>query len=314
MFTTPLNGSMLSVVIPCYNTRDSLKPLYDRLIRVFEQVSINYEIIFVDDASPQEDWVEIEKLCKIDERVKLLKLVKNSGQQTAISAGLRHSKGDWVVVMDADLQDKPEDISALIAKIADGYPIVSARRTERKVSPLKRLYSQGFHWFFKLLTGISTDRTIGNFGIYRRDVIDTFLSLEERFRGFGLLLAWMGYKRAYIEVTQDKREIGKTSYNMRKGIALALDAIIAFSYRPLKFTALAGFGISLFSALVGLFFLIRGLLGRRMVAGWTSMMVSLWFLAGIIIMILGIMGLYIGKIFEETKKRPHYIVEKAINF
>lgn len=304
---------MISIVIPFYNTRDTFDLLYQRIKESLQGNGLSFEMICVDDGSPQRDYEIIQKTAKQDERIKLIKLSRNFGQQTAITAGIEYAQGDWIVVMDADLQDRPEEIPRLLAKANEGFPIVYARRVSRHDSRLKKVYSLLFHRVFKILTGIRTDNTVGNFGIYHRKVIDAFLGMKESFRGFGLLVAWMDFKHAYIDVDHQERTIGKTSYSFSKGFLLALNAFIAFSDKPLKITALIGFGLSVLAMIIGVVYLIRGILGISAIIGWSSLMISIWFLGGIIIMIMGIMGLYLGKIFEETKKRPLYLVDFLMN-
>lgn len=303
----------ISVVLPFYNTRDYTAELYQRLARSLNAEGVDWEMICVDDCSPQKDWEVISLIGEQDTRVKLIRFVRNFGQQTAISAGLAVSQGDWVVVMDADLQDRPEEIPRLLAKALEGYQIVYARRVVRKVSPLKKIYSKVFHIIFEFLTGIKMDDTVGNFGIYGRQTVDTFLSMKERFRGFGLLISWIGQPSASIQVEQQKREGGKSSYTFRKGLSLAVDAFIAFSDKPLKILAISGFALSLLAFGVGIAFLIRGLLGYTEIVGWTSLIISIWFLSGVTIFIIGVLGLYLGKVFDEVKGRPHYIVDMTLN-
>lgn len=303
----------ISVVIPSYNTRDCIVPLYQRLGKVLEQLDGSYEIICVDDCSPQNDWEVIKQLSQMDEQVKLIKFTRNFGQQAAITAGIDHATGDWVVVMDGDLQDKPEEIPMLYRKALTGFDVVYARREKRKDTIVKRIYSWLFHKTFSFLTGIQMDETIGNFGIYSRKTIDAFLLMRERFRGFGLLIAWMRFKSTSITVDHQERVIGKTSYNFLKGWTLALDAFIAFSDKPLKIMALFGLGLSALSFAIGVIYLIRGMLGLTSIIGWTSLIISVWFLGGMIILLIGVIGLYLGKVFDESKKRPHYIVEFTSN-
>ncbi len=166
---------------------------------------------------------------------------------------------------------------------------------------------------FNWLTGMDTDTTIGNYGIYSRKVVNEFNNMNEQFRSFGLLIKWMGFNCAYMDVEHGKRYTGKSSYNFHKGIILAFNAMIAFSQRPLKFAVLIGFGITFISIIVSIIFIIRWLLGEVAIIGWTSIVLSIWLIGGLNIIILGIVGLYIGKIFEETKQRPHYIIDYMVN-
>ena len=304
---------MLSIIIPCYNTRECITALYESIKNILGHNKIAYEIIFIDDKSPQKDYEVVKHLSQIDYSVKLIKFVRNFGQQNAISAGLKISKGDWVIVMDADMQDDPIYIPQLYSKVQEGYDIVFAKRINRKHSFIKILESRVYHLCFNLLTGMNTDATIGNYGIYNRKVVNEFNNMNEQFRSFGLLIKWMGFNCAYMDVEHGKRYTGKSSYNFHKGIILAFNAMIAFSQRPLKFAVLIGFGITFISIIVSIIFIIRWLLGEVAIIGWTSIVLSIWLIGGLNIIILGIVGLYIGKIFEETKQRPHYIIDYMVN-
>lgn len=304
---------LVSIVVPMYNTRDCISDLYKRLADTMEKRGWQFELVCVDDKSPQNDWEIVIQLADKDSRVKLIKLVRNFGQQAAISAGLTFTKGDWIIVMDADLQDSPEDIPKLVEMGLEGYNVVFALRNMRKDNWLKKLYSWSFHKVFKLLSRMDTDTRIGNFGAYSRKVIDAFLSLKESFRGFNMLVSWLGFDYVCVGVDHQERRIGKTSYTFRKGFLLALDAFVAFSDTPLKLTALCGLIISIMSMVVGCVFLIRFFLGYTMLLGWTSLILSIWFLSGMIIMIIGLIGLYLGKTFAETKGRPHYLVDSTVN-
>ena len=304
---------MLSIIIPCYNTRECITALYESIKNILGHNKIAYEIIFIDDKSPQKDYEVVKHLSQIDSSVKLIKFVRNFGQQNAISAGLKISKGDWVIVMDADMQDDPIYIPQLYSKVQEGYDIVFAKRINRKHSFIKILESRVYHLCFNWLTGMDTDTTIGNYGIYSRKVVNEFNNMNEQFRSFGLLIKWMGFNCAYMDVEHGKRYTGKSSYNFHKGIILAFNAMIAFSQRPLKFAVLIGFGITFISIIVSIIFIIRWLLGEVAIIGWTSIVLSIWLIGGLNIIILGIVGLYIGKIFEETKHRPHYIIDYMVN-
>ena len=304
---------MLSIIIPCYNTRECITALYESIKNILGHNKIAYEIIFIDDKSPQKDYEVVKHLSQIDSSVKLIKFVRNFGQQNAISAGLKISKGDWVIVMDADMQDDPIYIPQLYSKVQEGYDIVFAKRINRKHSFIKILESRVYHLCFNWLTGMDTDTTIGNYGIYSRKVVNEFNNMNEQFRSFGLLIKWMGFNCAYMDVEHGKRYTGKSSYNFQKGIILAFNAMIAFSQRPLKFAVLIGFGITFISIIVSIIFIIRWRLGEVAIIGWTSIVLSIWLIGGLNIIILGIVGLYIGKIFEETKQRPHYIIDYMVN-
>lgn len=303
---------LVSVIVPCYNTRDSIDVLHDRLAKVADTGMV-CEFIFIDDHSPQQDFLAITELCKNDSRVKLVRLSRNFGQQAAISCGLRHSSGDWVIVMDADLQDRPEEIPSLYNKALEGYDVVFSKVESRNDGFLKRFFSNLFYSIFAYFTGSTGNHGIRNFGIYSRKVVDAFLSLDEQFRGFALLVRWLGFRSTVIEVQHDRREIGRSSYNFMKGLNLAIDSILTFSDKPLRITTMSGFVVSFMSIMAGIVFLVRGLLGYRVVLGWTSMILSIWFLSGFTVFCIGLIGLYVGKVFNETKRRPHYLVDYTIN-
>lgn len=308
----------LTVVLPCYNTRECISQLYlllkDTLDKLVLDESLGeYSLLFVDDCSPQKDFLVIEELLKNDPRIKLVKLTRNFGQQAAISCGLALSKDDWVVVMDADLQDRPQEIPRLVQTAMKGYDIVFTRVKERKDSNLKKLFAMGFYSVFSMFTDVESLNGYRNFGIYHRKVVDAFLSLDEQFRGFALLVRWLGFKSTVIEVQHDRREIGRSSYDFVKGLNLAIDSILTFSDKPLRITTISGFVVSFLSIMAGLVFLLRGLMGYRVVLGWTSLILSIWFLSGFTVFCVGLIGLYVGKVFNETKKRPHYIVDYTVN-
>lgn len=303
----------LSVVFPCYNTRESLFELVKRTIEALQVMPVSYELIFVDDYSPQLDYILITDLAAKDDRIKLILFSRNFGQQAAITAGLSKTKGDWVVVMDADLQDDPKYITELFNKAHEGYDIVFTKALNRKDGLLKKAFSDAFYTLFSFLTGSPVNRGLRNYGIYSRKAINTFLALKEQFRGFALLMRWVGFRSTTIEIEYRQRKIGKTSYSFLKSINLALDSFIAFSDRPLKSTMVFGLFISTSALIAGLVFFIRAILGYSVLVGWTSLILSIWFMGGFTVFFIGLIGLYVGKVFNEAKGRPHYIIDKTIN-
>lgn len=303
----------ISVVIPCYKTSEFIYELYTRLSDVLQQICLEYEIIFVDDASPSGDGKIVAKLCNNDNNVKLVKLLRNFGQHAAISAGLKFAKMPWVVVMDADLQDLPEEIPKLVDAVSNGYDIALGKRKQRKDPVIKKVLSYIFHQVFRYLTGYTTDHALGNFGIYSSRVIASFNRLQEQYRGFWLLINWFGYKTIVVDVKHNSRNGGKSSYSLFKRFNLGIESIIAFSDKPLKIITLMGFIISIFSMMFGTVYLIRAVIGYRNIIGWSSLFISIWFLSGLLMFIIGMVGIYIGKIFNEVKKRPSYIIDITQN-
>lgn len=307
-------GVKFSVVTPVYRCAPCLRQLYRRLRDTLEPLGGDFEIIMVNDHSPDDAWAVIGELARRDRRVKGINLSRNFGQHYAITAGLDYSTGEWVVVMDCDLQDQPEEIAKLYAKALEGYDIVLGQRRVRHDSWLKRTGSRLFYRLFSYLTDTRQDASIANFGIYHRRVIDTLVGMREKLRFFPTMVQWVGFRSAAIEIAHAGREEGKSSYNLRRLINLAVDVIISFSDKPLRLTVKLGLTLSFLAFLYALYIVIRALLGIKGIEGWPSLIVSIWFNAGLIIFILGMIGIYISKIYDEVKRRPIYIVRETVGF
>lgn len=277
-----------------------------------KNISEDYEIIFVNDKSPDDAWAEIKKLAKQDSRVKGINFSRNFGQHRAISAGLNISEGEWVVVMDCDLQDQPKEILKLYNKTQEGYEIVFGQRKQRQDSSAKRFGSKIFYLIYDYLSESNTDHEIANFSIISRKVVENFLKLGEQHRPYGYFINWLGFKRTHVEVEHAKRENGNSSYTFSKLIHLALDNIVSQSNKPLRMSIKFGFIMSLFSAIYAIYLVFKYISADIVVPGWTSVMVSIYFIAGLLFANLGFLGLYIGKIFDETKDRPPYIIDEVI--
>lgn len=303
----------LSFVSPVYRAEKIIPTLISRIEASAKQLTDDYEIILVDDFSPDHSWTVLEQEAMKNERVKAIKLSRNFGQHYAITAGLSYVTGDWVVVLDCDLQDQPEEVVKLYAKAEEGYDIVYARRQERSDSFLKKLSSTVFHKVFSYLSGQKTDKTIANFGIYNRKVIDEYNKMPEVARSFTSLIAYVGFSTTAIEVEHALRFDGKSSYSLRKLLKLTFDVIIANSNKPLRIAVKLGFSLSVISFLLAIYNLIAYLVGAIMVPGYTTTIFSIWFVGGLILFVLGIIGLYIGKIFDQVKGRQIFIVEKEMN-
>ncbi len=301
----------LSVVSPVYKAENIIDELVCRLTIVLNEITPDYEIILVDDCGFDNSWKKIEEHSYRDKRVKGIKLSRNFGQHYAITAGLDYSKGSWVIVMDCDLQDRPDEIINLYNESQKGFDIVFARRVQRQDSFIKRKTSQLFYSIFAYLSGLEQDGTIANFGIYSRKVIDSINLIREPMRAFSPMAKWVGFTATSINVVHAERFEGTTTYNWNKLINLALDIAIAYSDKPLKLVIKLGLGISFLSVLYILYILIAYSLGKITVSGYTSLIVSLWLLSGLTIFILGIIGLYLGKTFEGVKNRPLYLIDKT---
>ncbi len=305
--------SLLSVVSPVYGCSTSLVELYIRLKKTLTTITDNYEIIFVNDGSPDNDWEIITKIAKNDDKVKGICFSRNFGQHYAINAGLEYSKGEWVVVMDCDLQDRPEEIFKLYETAALGYSIVLGKRSTRKDTVIKKLLSKVFYKVLSYFTETKQDYSIANFGIYNRKVVDAILKMKDHFRYFPAKVKWVGFKSTTIDVEHSERKSGKSMYSFRKLRRLGINVILSFSDKPLRLTLKFGLLISFSSMIFALYNLYKYLNGEIVVSGWTSLIISIWFLSGIIIFVLGVVGLYIGKIFDKVKDRPLYIVDDTIN-
>jgi len=300
----------LAVVIPVYDAQELLRELYDRLKKSIELFTKDFEIILVDDCSNDRSWEIVKELAKQDKRVRGIRFSRNFGQHYAITAGLDHCDSDWAVVMDCDLQDSPEEIPRLYQKAGEGYDVVVAVRNNRKDSIFKRCSSWCFYKVFNALADMKYDARIGNFRIVSRKTVDYFRMMRERLRFFGGMIDWMGFSTTSIIVEHEKGGREKSTYTLRKLITLAMDTILAYSDKPLKISIRCGFTMSGIAFFYGVFIYFKALFFKVPVPGWSSLIVSLYFLSGIIIVILGILGVYLGKVFDETKKRPLYIISK----
>jgi glycosyltransferase involved in cell wall biosynthesis len=301
----------ISVVIPVYKAESCLDELYSRLKASLETITDDFEIVLVEDCGGDESWPMIVELAHREPRVKGIQLSRNFGQHYGITAGLDYCNGDWVVVMDCDLQDRPEEIPRLYAKAQEGYDVVLARRGQRNDPVLKRFTSWLFYKVFSYLADMDYDGETGNFRIVSRKVVDSYRTMRERLRFFGGLVSWMGFPTASIDVKHDQRFAGQTSYTFRKLWKLASETIIAYSDKPLHLSIRFGFAISALAFVYGGYIVYRALAHDAPIMGWSSLIVSLYFLGGIIISILGVLGVYLGKTFDESKRRPLYFIGRA---
>jgi polyisoprenyl-phosphate glycosyltransferase len=302
---------IISVVVPVYKAEHCLDELYRRLKTALEFISPDFEIVLVEDCGGDNSWQVIERLAVADPRVRGIQFSRNFGQHYGITAGLDHCHGDWVVVMDCDLQDRPEEIPRLYAKAQEGYDIVLARRGARQDPPFKRLTSFLFYKMFSYLADIEYDGASGNFRIMSRKVVENFRRMGEQLRFFGGLVQWLGFPTASIEVEHAERFEGNSTYTFAKLWKLATETIIAYSDKPLRIGVRFGFGMAALAFCYGIYILLRALVYGSPIPGWNSLIVSLYFIGGVIIAMLGITGIYLGKTFDESKKRPLYIVRRS---
>ncbi len=304
---------LLSVVCPVYCCAGCLRELCGRLSATIASITDLYEIILVDDASPDNAWTVIEELARADARIKGIGLSRNFGQHYAISAGLADASGEWIVVMDCDLQDRPEEVAALYAKAQTGYDIVFGERRDRRDNWLKRASSRSFFAILNYLSGTDYDYRSANYGVFHRKVIDAVRSMGDQSRFFPVMVRWTGFRMTSIPVEHQARHEGHSSYSLRKLLRLAMDIILTNSDKPLRLVATAGILVSLIAIGMTIFSLLRYLHGDVAVAGYTSVIASMWLLSGITLFGMGIIGLYLGRIFESVKARPAFIVRDRIN-
>ncbi|MES2648321.1 MAG: glycosyltransferase family 2 protein [Bacteroidota bacterium] len=304
----------LSVVIPVYYGQESLAELVARLKDSLSKITENYEIILVDDDSPDHSWKIMESIANADQRVRVFRLSRNFGQHYAISCGLANASGEWTVVMDCDLQDRPEEIIKLYqAANKQELDIVLARRFDRKDKSSKKFFSIIFYRVLYYLTGLKQDESVANFGIYHHKVITAVLSMPETICYFPSMVQWVGFRSGKIDVQHSPRINGTSSYNFKRLLRLATDIMLAYSDKPLRIVVKTGIMISSVSILVCFWYYCKWLSGEVIVLGYASLIISIWLLSGIIIATLGVIGLYVGKIFEGVKNRPSFIVAESIN-
>jgi len=308
-----MDNILISVVSPVYKAELIVDELVIRLTTELKKITNDYEIILVEDCGPDNSWGKIAENCKNDDHITGIKLSRNFGQHHAITAGLDHCSGEWVIVMDCDLQDRPEEIVNLLNKAKEGYDIVFARRAQRQDNFLKKRMSKLYGRIFYWLSGIKIDKTIANFGIYNQKVIRSIHKLREPMRDFGPMIKWVGFKDTSIDVVHSSRFEGKSSYDLAKLTNLALSTILAYSDKPLKLTVKLGTLISFFAFMFTFYNLYEYFTGKITQPGYTTLILSVWILGGMIIFIIGVVGLYISKIFESVKNRPLYVIEKLIN-
>ena len=307
------NNPHISIVSPVYRGEKMVSELVRRNVESVSTITDDYEIILINDASPDNSWDEIVKQCAQNPKVKGINLSRNFGQHYAITAGLHYAKGDWVVVMDCDLQDRPEEIPNLYKKAQEGFDIVYARRANKKFGFWKKMSSTLFHKVFDWLSGMDSDKAIANFGIYKLCVIEEFNKMPERARSFPSLVKYLGYKDTAIDVEHAERAEGKSSYNLYKLFKLSFDVIVSNSNKPLRMAVGLGFGMSAFSFLLAVYDVIAKWMGIIQVPGYTTTMFSIWFVGGLLLFVMGILGLYIGKIFDQVKGRQLFIVKDKVN-
>lgn len=304
-----------SIVIPAYNEEAVIAESYKRLKAVMDTTNEEYELIFVNDGSRDKTCEILSSICDKDKNVKLIDFSRNFGHQTAITAGMDNSSGQAVVVIDADLQDPPEVIIDMIAKWKEGYDVVYGKRGKRKGETFFKLFTaKVFYRFLKSMTTVDIPVDTGDFRLIDRKVCDALSSLSEKNRYVRGLVSWVGFKQTDVTYVREERFAGETKYPLKKMIKFALDGITAFSYKPLKLSTYLGFLLSAGSFIYLLAVICIKLFTDKAVSGWASTLSVSLFFNGIILIMLGIMGEYIGRIYDESKNRPLYIIREKKGF
>ena len=305
----------LSVIIPVYNEASLLNVLYERTTVVLKKIGLEYEIIFIDDGSTDNSLQILSGFHNINPKVKALSFSRNFGHQIAITAGLEYSRGRAAIVMDGDLQDPPEVIEAFVENWRKGYEVVYGIRTNRKEPMLKKALYKAYYKLLSRLANVGIPLDSGDFCLMDNKVVRLLNSFPERNRFVRGLRSWVGFKQAGLKYERDRRYAGKPKYTLFKLIKLGLDGIISFSGIPLKAAFVCGFFTSLFSLIYSFYIIINRIVNTaNQIPGWTSIVVWVTFLGGIQLMVMGLLGEYISRIFDEVKRRPTYILSAAIGF
>lgn len=304
-----LSAQLLSIVIPAYNEEQNVLPLYRELIAVLKNLDHDYEIIFADDGSKDNTFEEVKKLSSQDGKVSGISLSRNFGHQVAIMAGLQQSKGDIVVMMDADLQHPPEVIPHLIEEQKKGFDIVNTRRIDAKgTGAAKKTSSKFYYSILNKFSEIKIEPAAADFRLMTRKAVNAFLRFEERDRFTRGLVSWMGFRQCIIEYKASERLAGKSKYTVKKMFRFGMDGITSFSSKPLRISFYIGLIVFLIGIAYAVYAIIEHFTGST-VPGWTSMLVTVLLIGGFQLLSLGIIGEYIARIFNETKARPLYFIK-----
>ena len=307
----------ISIIVPVYNEQESLPFLYERLEKLINSIeNYEFEILFVNDGSEDKTLDIIEEIASKDKKVKIISFSRNFGHQAAVTCGLRATTGDAVVIIDADLQDPPEEIPGMIEKWEEGYEVIYGKRKKREgETAFKLLTAKAFYSMINKLSDIEIPKDTGDFRLVDRKVVDVVNSLPEHNKFLRGLFSWVGFKQKPYEYERKERFAGRTKYPLKKMLKLASDGIISFSIKPLKLVGTLG----IISVIISLGILIYSILSfafklNNLTSGWTSIMITVTFLGGVILISLWMIGEYIARIYDEAKNRPEYIIDKKINF
>ena len=307
-----LKSMEISIVVPLYNEEKNIRLMHDRLVSSILKITSNFEIIYVNDGSNDNSFLELLKLSNEDERVKYINFSLNFGHQIAVSAGLDYSKGAAVVIIDGDLQDPPEVIPEMYALYKEGFEVVYGQRLIRKgESFLKKITAKYFYRILKKITNINIPVDTGDFRLIDRKIVNDLKNMPEQNKFLRGQIAWLGYRQTSIFFERDERKFGETGYPFSKMLKFALDGITGFSDVPLQFVTKTGIFISFISFLVILYAIFSHFILERTITGWTSLIISSMFIGGVQLISVGIIGEYISRINKNVQNRPLYIVSET---
>lgn len=303
----------VSVVVPIYKSESTVVELCERLTKHLESAKLTFEIVLVNDGSPDNSWSLIESLVTQNKNVVAVNLSRNFGQHNAILAGLEQSVGEWVVVMDADLQDTPEVIATLWEKATtEGVDNVIVRRKNRNDGFLTSITSKMFYKILSILNGMQIERDSGNFGIYSRRQVEAIVSVGDQDFFLPTVVKWSGYKGSNLEIERPSRQTGQSSYTLPKRLRLAIRVLVINSNKLLGLSITAGLLATVFGFVYAIYLVVQAITNKIQVAGWASIMVVIFFMGGAILVSNGVLGLYLGRVFENTKNRPRYVVAGVV--
>jgi len=305
----------LSVVSPCYGAPTLLRELVSQITAAVNQLVKDYEIILVEDGSPDNSRDIIRDICAADPHVKGVFLSRNFGQQGALNAGFDAARGRYVATLDCDLQNPPAQLRDLYLKACEGYDIVYASRQNRPDSFLMTYGSRVFNRLMGFLTDTRQDEAVAEFAIFSRSVVEAMARLGDYRRYYPLMTQWVGFRSTKIPVNHDARTDGKSSsYSMKKRVELAVTTAVAFSTKSLRLIVYIGIMVTLLAIVAAIALVAKTLVMDTEVSGWITLFVSMWFIAGVMMMMMGVIAIYVGNIFEQTKGRPSYLVGERLNF
>ena len=310
-----MTSPVYSLVVPIYNEEAVLPLLLRRLDALLDSLDGPAEAIFVDDGSKDTSPIVCEAKARADSRYRFIKLARNFGHQIAITTGMEHARGEAVVVMDADLQDPPEVVLEMIAKWREGHEIVYAERLSREgESAFKRVTADLFYRLIGKLSDVEIPRNVGDFRLVDRRALDAFLAMPERERFVRGMFAWIGFRQAVVTFHRPPRAAGETKYSLARMARLAANGLVSFSDAPLRLALWAGLAVSAMAGFYGLWVIAMSLAHADFERGWSSIVVLVTFLGGANMLMTGILGVYVGRIYSEVKQRPLYVVERRVGF